>query len=63
LNNEYTLKMLMTGRQNRSCLVVGEGWVNREDEGGLKWWMYFVYRPENRIMKLVEIILRRGEGG
>jgi hypothetical protein len=42
---------------------VGEGWVNREDEGGLKWWMYFVYRPENRIMKLVEISLRRGEGG
>jgi hypothetical protein len=24
------------------------------------WWMYFIFRYENRIMKPIEIVLRRG---
>jgi hypothetical protein len=35
--------------------------VNIEGEGGRIWWMYFVYMYEHRTMKLVEIVLRRGE--
>jgi hypothetical protein len=27
------------------------------------WWMYFVFLHENRTMKPVEIVLRRGWGG
>jgi hypothetical protein len=27
---------------------LGEGTVNREDEGGRIWWMYFVFMDENR---------------
>jgi hypothetical protein len=39
------------------------GKINREGEGGQIWWMYFVYVYENRIMKLVEVVLRRGRRG
>jgi hypothetical protein len=35
--------------------------VKGEGEGGLIWWVYFVYVYENRTMKPVEIVLRRGE--
>jgi hypothetical protein len=37
----------------------GEG---KQGEGGLIWWMYFVYVYENRIMKPAENFLRRGKG-
>jgi hypothetical protein len=33
--------------------------VNREGEEGQRWLMYFVYMYENKIMKSVEIVLRR----
>jgi hypothetical protein len=35
---------------------------NRESEGGLIWWMYFVYVNENKVMKPVEIVLRSQVG-
>jgi hypothetical protein len=41
---------------------VGVGRVNGEGERGLIWLMYFLYVYENRTMKPVEIILRRGRG-
>jgi hypothetical protein len=34
----------------------------RMSEGGQIWWMYFIFMYENRIMKPVEIVLRRGRG-
>jgi hypothetical protein len=39
---------------------VEEGRINGEDDGGKTWWMYFVHGYENRTIKPVEIVLRRG---
>jgi hypothetical protein len=39
------------------------GRVNGEGEGGKTWLMYFIYLYENRIMKPVEIDVRRWGGG
>jgi hypothetical protein len=36
---------------------VGGGLVNRDGEGGQRWWMY-----ETRTLKLVEMVLRWGGG-
>jgi hypothetical protein len=37
--------------------------VNGEDKGGRIWFMYLIYLFENRIVKPVEIVLRRGGEG
>jgi hypothetical protein len=34
--------------------------INRKGDRRQIWWMYFVFMCEKRIMKLVEIVLRRG---
>jgi hypothetical protein len=39
----------------------GRGRINRVGEGGQIWQMYFIHEYENRTMKSVEIVLRRGE--
>jgi hypothetical protein len=41
----------------------GRGRVNGEGEGGKLWQMYFVFMHKNRIIKTVEIVLRRGKVG
>jgi hypothetical protein len=52
--------------KNRFCWCVGvsgKGRVNGEcKEGGIRS-VYFIYVCENRMMKLVEVILSRGEMG
>jgi hypothetical protein len=42
---------------------MGGNRVSEEGEGGGTRSMYFMYVYENRTIKLVEIILSRGEGG
>jgi hypothetical protein len=54
------------GKEDKTCpfqegIPVGAGKVIRESEGGVLWWMYFVYVYENRTVKPVEIVLRMGE--
>jgi hypothetical protein len=39
----------------------GRGRVNGEDKGGYTWSMYFIYLYEKRTLKLVEVILSKGE--
>jgi hypothetical protein len=39
-----------------------KGRAQLKDEGMQIWWMYFVFIYENRIMKPVEIALRRAGG-
>jgi hypothetical protein len=41
---------------------VGRGRVKRKFEKGQIWLIYFIYWYENRTMKPLEIVLRRGEG-
>jgi hypothetical protein len=36
--------------------------VKREGKGGRIWSMFIIYLYGNRIMKLVEVVLRRGAG-
>jgi hypothetical protein len=38
------------------------GRLNEEGEGGRMWMVYFVYMYENRTVKSVEIVLRKGKG-
>jgi hypothetical protein len=40
--------------------ITGRGKAYRKGEGGQIWWIYFVFMYENRTMKPVETILRRG---
>jgi hypothetical protein len=49
--------------QNVWGWILVERRVNGESAGGWTWSSYFVYLYENRIMKPVEIILRRRPGG
>jgi hypothetical protein len=42
---------------------VGGGRINEEGEGEQTWSLYFVYIHENKTMKPVEIVLRKGGEG
>jgi hypothetical protein len=43
-------------------VAVVEGTVNREDDKGQIWWMYFMFMYENRTMKPGELVLKK-QGG
>jgi hypothetical protein len=53
--------------RNGKQVLFGDGYqcgvVNAEEGGGQIWLMSFLYLHENRTMKPVEIVLKRGAGG
>jgi hypothetical protein len=58
---DYSSRILSGRSRWGVCSGSGGGQMERVKKG--EWYMYFIYLNENRIEKLVEIILSRQEGG
>jgi hypothetical protein len=64
LKNEYTLFEVKSRNLKQVLLrvLLGGEIVNEEGKGGWVWSIYIIYLNQNRTMKLVEIVLSKGEG-